>query len=70
MFTKIMDEKTALDLQERGFAFTKETINQDAVLYAFEKTPELDAELSSNFSAIGTIEENSLRFGGYECQKV
>jgi len=70
MFIKIIDEKTALELEGRGFAFTKETIGKNATLYAFEKSPELDAELAKNYSAIGTIEEDTLRFGGCLCQKV
>jgi len=28
-FVKITDETTALSLEERGFSFTKETINKD-----------------------------------------
>jgi len=70
MFIKIMDEKTALELKERGFAFTKETICKDTLVFAFVKTDELDAELAKNYSAVGVLEENSLRFGGCLCQKV
>jgi len=65
-----MDEKTALILQERGFVFTKETVAKGAVLYAFAKTPEIELELTKNFSDIGVLEESTLRFGRWQCQKV
>ena len=70
MFIKIMDEKTALALWQRGFAFTKEEIGKNATLYTFLKTPELQAELTKNFSTVGILEEDSLRFGGGQWKKV
>jgi len=64
MFIKILDREAALELERRGFIFTKENFNKNLVIYAFEKTPELDAVLSEKFSAVEKIEEDTLRFGG------
>jgi len=64
MFIKIMDEKTALALEERGFLFTKEKINKDTTVYSFEDTPELSAVLNQEFSSIYIIQDSTLKFGG------
>ena len=63
MFIKIVDVKTALALEERGFLFTKETINKETV-YSFEDTPELSAVLNQEFSNINIIQDSTLKFGG------
>jgi len=64
MFIKIMDEETALALEERGFLFTKETVGKDTVVYSFEDTPELSAVLNQEFNSIDIIQDSTLKFGG------
>jgi len=67
MFIKITDEDTALRLAKRGFLFTKEKVGKDTLLFCFEKTADLDAVLSENYSSIKFIEEDTMRFGGEKC---
>ena len=61
-FVKITDETTALSLEERGFSFTKETINKGQTMYVFQDTPALNKTLNLFYSMGVAVKENVMRF--------